>query len=104
VHLPVTWADIATPEPPAAESRPLAVFTEGHGKGGATFSRLEGASHGSGKFYVHATDGGDARLGQVWEYTPGGRDRGVLRLPFDPPKRRCWRCPTTSRSARGEGS
>jgi secreted PhoX family phosphatase len=81
--LPVTWVDIATPDPPAAESQPLTVFNEGHGKGGATFSRLEGIFYGSGKLYVHATDGGDAKLGQVWEYTPVGRDRGVLRLLFE---------------------
>lgn len=81
--LPVEWVDIEDPDPAAAETNPLAVFEQGYAKGGALFSRLEGCWYGDGGIYFHATDGGDAELGQVWEYTPRGRSGGQLTLLFE---------------------
>lgn len=75
IVLPVEWVPIADPDPDAAASS--AVFDQGWAQGGAVFSRLEGAwwSDADDSAYVVCTDGGDARLGQVWQYTPG-RGRG----------------------------
>jgi secreted PhoX family phosphatase len=81
--LPVTWVDIERPDPPEAETDPLAVFKQGQADGGAIFSRLEGAWYGDGSIFFHATDGGDAELGQVWEYRPRGRSGGQLILLFE---------------------
>ncbi len=49
-------------------------------KGAAVFSRTEGAWVGRGKVYFDCTSGGEARLGQIWEYDPG---REVLTLIFE---------------------
>lgn len=81
--LPVVWVDIERPDPPEAETDPLAVFKQGQAGGGAIFSRLEGAWYGDGSVFFHATDGGDAELGQVWEYRPRGRSGGQLILLFE---------------------
>ena len=81
--LPVEWVDIENPDPAAAETDPLAVFKQGQEKGGAIFSRLEGCWYGDGSIFFHATDGGDAELGQVWEYRPRGRSGGQLILIFE---------------------
>lgn len=81
--LPVVWVDIERPDPPEAETDPLAVFKQGQAGGGAIFSRLEGAWYGDGSIFFHATDGGDAELGQVWEYRPRGRSGGQLILLFE---------------------
>jgi secreted PhoX family phosphatase len=81
----IHWVDI--PEPDKAHISPTAgfgsgVFQQGLDRGGAIFSRLEGAVWGNGRLYVTATDGGDAKMGQVWEIDPR-RDR--LRLLFESP-------------------
>lgn len=81
--LPVEWVDIEEPDPAEAETNPLAVFQQGSGEGGALFSRLEGCWYGDGSIFFHATDGGDAELGQVWEYRPRGRSGGQLILLFE---------------------
>ncbi len=81
--LPVEWVDIENPDPAEAETDPLAVFKQGQEKGGAIFSRLEGCWYGDGSIFFHATDGGDAELGQVWEYRPRGRSGGQLILLFE---------------------
>ena len=60
----------------------MGVLQQGLDRGGAIFSRLEGAIFGDGRLYVTATDGGDAKMGQVWEIDPR-RDR--LRLVFESP-------------------
>ena len=51
-------------------------------KGAAYFNRLEGMWLGNGKskIYFDTTSGGDAGLGQVWEYDPG---RETLTLIFE---------------------
>ena len=81
----VEWVDI--PEPNTPHVDPLArdthgVMQQGLDRGGAIFARLEGAWFGQGRLYVTATNGGDARMGQVWELDPTA---GRLRLVFESP-------------------
>jgi secreted PhoX family phosphatase len=83
-ELRVTWVEIGDPDPVDAELDASLVFLQGSIAGGATFGRLEGAWYGNGRIYVNSTSGGDARLGQVWEYRPG-KDGGRLRLLFESP-------------------
>lgn len=59
---PVQWVDIATPEPAGDTVR-----REAQGKGAARFSRTEGCWVAGDKLYFDCTDGGAARLGQIWE-------------------------------------
>jgi hypothetical protein len=58
------------------------VYSQGLARGAATFARLEGAWHGSGKIFVTATSGGAAKMGQVWEVD---LRRSALRLVFESP-------------------
>lgn len=81
--LPVTWVDIQDPDPISAETNDLAVFEQGVANGGAIFSRLEGCWYGDGSIFFNATSGGDAGLGQVWEYRPRGNSGGQLILVFE---------------------
>jgi secreted PhoX family phosphatase len=80
VGRPVTWVDIANPNPPGTSS--TAVFTQGFAQGGARFARLEGCWFGNGAVYFAATSGGNAGRGQVWEFRPDG-DSGTLTLIFE---------------------
>jgi len=83
--LPVVWVGIENPDPQGVSVDLSAVFSQGFAKGGARFSRLEGCWWGDGGVYFHATDGGDARVGQVWFYKPRGDNRGSLTLVFESP-------------------
>lgn len=85
--LPVRWIDIPDPDPTDAEMRQDAVFIQGWERGGARFSRVEGCGFGDGSVYFTSTDGGDARLGQLWEYRPADDDGGTLTLTFESPDR-----------------
>jgi secreted PhoX family phosphatase len=67
-RLPVTWVDIADPDPPFAETNPSAVFEQGRARGGTRFRRLEGAWFGDGSLFFTSTTGGDRGIGQVWQY------------------------------------
>lgn len=81
----VHWVDIPEPDRPHADPArgdASGVLRQGVDRGGAIFSRLEGASFGDGRVFVTATDGGDARLGQVWELDPKA---ARLRLVFESP-------------------
>jgi secreted PhoX family phosphatase len=80
--LPVTWVDIANPDPAGTSS--TAVFSQGLAGGGARFARLEGCWYGNGAVYFAATSGGNAGVGQVWEFRPDG-DGGTLTLIFESP-------------------
>ena len=83
-HLQTVWVDIDNPDPAEAETNSLAVFQQGQAKGGALFTRLEGCWYGDKSIFFHSTDGGDAELGQVWEYRPRGRSgNGTLTLIFE---------------------
>lgn len=74
--LPVTWVDV--PDPSGS------VYQQGFANGGATFDRVEGAWYGDGSIFINSTSGGDANLGQVWQYRPRGRSGGVLTLLYEP--------------------
>ena len=81
----IGWVDIAEPDRPHASASSgygMGVLQQGLDRGGAIFSRLEGAAYGDGRIYVTATDGGDAKMGQVWEIDPR---RDLLRLVFESP-------------------
>ncbi|WP_019815337.1 alkaline phosphatase PhoX [Saccharomonospora saliphila] len=79
--LPVAWVDIADPDPDSADS--LAVFYQGREQGGAVFARLEGAWYGDGSIFLNSTSGGDAGLGQVWQYRPTSDSGGQLVLVYE---------------------
>lgn len=83
--MPVVWVDIAQPDPRGAAGDAAAVFAQGFGQGGARFARLEGCWWADGSVYFHATNGGDAKVGQVWRYRPTAPDRGELLLVFESP-------------------
>ncbi|MBV9789815.1 MAG: DUF839 domain-containing protein [Chloroflexi bacterium] len=83
--LPVTWVDIADPDPADAEFNQMAVYEQGLAQGAATFGRLEGCWYGNGSIFVNSTNGGDQGLGQVWEYRPRGNSGGQLILLFESP-------------------
>jgi secreted PhoX family phosphatase len=88
--LPAAWVDVENPDPSGTWGDHAAVFAQGFTKGGARFSRLEGCWHGGAKdpsIYFHATNGGDAKCGQVWQYRPTSADAGELRLVFESPSR-----------------
>ena len=81
----IHWVDIQEPDKPhisASTGGGSGVFQQGLDRGGAIFSRLEGAVFGDGRIYVTATDGGNAKMGQVWEIDPR---RDLLRLVFESP-------------------
>jgi secreted PhoX family phosphatase len=78
------WVDIDDPDPATATEKPLSVFNQGKAKGAATFGRLEGCWYGNGHIYMNSTDGGDAKKGQIWRYTPRG-EGGELVLLFESP-------------------
>jgi secreted PhoX family phosphatase len=84
-RLPVRWVDIADPDP--VGGGPTAIFDQGYALGGARFARLEGCWYGDDSIYFHATNGGDAQVGQVWRYRPRRRDGGELLLVFESPSR-----------------
>ena len=83
--LPVRWVDIDDPDPAVAETDSLAVYNQGLSNGGATFARLEGCWYGNGSIFLNSTSGGDAELGQVWQYRPRGPLAGQLVLLFESP-------------------
>ncbi len=91
-QLTVEWLDIGDPDPPSAETDASAVFRQGRAKGAAVFQRLEGCWFGHGSVFFASTKGGDAGLGQIWQFVPPppeieGREGpgGVLRLVFESP-------------------
>ncbi|HEU4721568.1 MAG TPA: alkaline phosphatase PhoX [Gemmatimonadaceae bacterium] len=82
---PVHWVAIDQPDPSGTWGDTAGVFAQGFTKGGARFSRLEGCWWGDGGVFFHATNGGDAKVGQVWFYRPTSADAGALRLVFESP-------------------
>lgn len=79
----VSWVDVDEPDP--AEGRP-SCHRQGFRKGAAVFRRLEGAwwSPIDRAVYFTATDGGDAKAGQVWAYRPTPAE-GTLTLVYESP-------------------
>jgi uncharacterized protein len=80
-----TWVDIANPDPVEAESNQSAVFNQGFAQGGATFTRLEGCFMFADKIYFASTNGGNARIGQIWEYRHRKGNSGILKLIYESP-------------------
>ncbi|HVK56840.1 MAG TPA: alkaline phosphatase PhoX [Burkholderiales bacterium] len=83
--LPVEWVAINNPDPGDIITSTNSCFAQGLAKGGARFNRLEGiyrTKHGS--FVFVSTSGGDAKYGQLWEYTPNA-EGGALKLVFESP-------------------
>lgn len=72
---PVEWVAIEEPNPAADTVR-----REAQGKGAAVFAREEGIWTGNGKVYFDCTSGGDAGLGQIFEYDPR---KALLTLIFE---------------------
>lgn len=75
---PVEWVTIEEPNPLTDTVR-----TEAQSKGGAIFDRTEGIWSADRRVYFDCTSGGEAGLGQVWEYRPRGKDGGELRLVYE---------------------
>ena len=87
--LVANWVTIDNPDPANAEDNASAVFQQGRAKGAAKFLGGEGATFRDGGVVFGSSDGGDAGLGQVWQYTPttnigeeerGGRARPAVRV------------------------
>jgi uncharacterized protein len=81
----VHWVAIDNPDPSGTSGDTSAVFAQGFTRGAARFSRLEGCWWGDGGVFFHATNGGDAKVGQVWFYRPMSVDTGTLTLVFESP-------------------
>jgi uncharacterized protein len=79
------WVTIPHPDPLDAEANGLSVFEQGLARGGAIFARLEGCWVRGRILFFNSTSGGNAELGQVWDYRPTGPDTGWLRLLFESP-------------------
>ena len=83
--LSVEWVGIDDPDPQPFSPDGYDVYRQGLAKGGAIFDRLEGCWYGDASIYFVVTNGGDAELGQVWQYRPRGRNGGILTLIFESP-------------------
>ena len=76
-RLPVTWVDIANPDPDL-DLGDATCFAQGRARGGAAFNRLEGLFRGEDgrSMYFLSTSGGDrpganaGGYGQLWQYAP----------------------------------
>jgi uncharacterized protein len=75
---PVEWVTIEEPDPPADTVR-----AEAQAKDSAIFARTEGIWSADDRVFFDCTTGGEAALGQVWEYRPRGRNEGRLRLIYE---------------------
>ena len=79
------WVHIANPDPNVEGGRP-SCFRQGRAQGGAAFNRLEGIFRGEGSsIYFVSTSGGEARLGQLWQYRNASPGKGNLMLVFESP-------------------
>ena len=85
--LPVRWIDMDNVESPLDDLR-----VRGFRAGAARFARGEGIWYGQKEVYFACTDGGRARLGQIWRYRPSphegteqeSTDPGQLELFIEP--------------------
>src|SRR5690606_13380068 len=63
--LQVQWIDLDDIDSPADDLR-----LRGHHRGAALFARGEGMWTGNDGIYFACTNGGKAKKGQIWKYTP----------------------------------
>ncbi|HYP13912.1 MAG TPA: alkaline phosphatase PhoX [Bryobacteraceae bacterium] len=85
--LPVSWVDIRDVESPKDDLR-----LQGFSNGAARFARGEGMWAAPGAIYFACTNGGAAKAGQIFRYTPSlnegrpdeDRNPGVLELFIEP--------------------
>ena len=75
---PVEWVTIEEPNPPN-----YTVRVQAQSNGAAIFDRTEGIWSAERSLYFDCTTGGEAQLGQLWQYTPRGRSGGVLKLIYE---------------------
>jgi uncharacterized protein len=75
---PVEWVTIEEPDPLEDTVR-----VEAQQKGAAIFDRTEGIWATDRRVYFDCTTGGEAQLGQVWEFRPRGRNGGDLKLIYE---------------------
>jgi uncharacterized protein len=80
----VEWVRIDEPNP-SVETGGQSTRSQAQAKGAAIFTRTEGIWSGRDELYFDCTTGGNAGAGQLWKYTPRGRDRGELELIFESP-------------------
>ncbi|TDD44648.1 DUF839 domain-containing protein [Nonomuraea terrae] len=71
----IGWVVIDEPDPGPGET---SVAQQGIAKGGASFTRLEGAWYHDGKIYIVSTYGGPINQGQVFEYDIADNTMRVL--------------------------
>ena len=84
VKLPVTWVDIDDPSNEAAyRADAWYTYKQGLAKGGATFTRGEGAVYSRNSVFFDCSNGGDAGLGQIWELHLKNNDLQELELLFE---------------------
>lgn len=84
VKLPVTWVDIDDPSNEAAyRADALYTYRQGLAKGGATFSRGEGAWYSRNSVFFACSNGGNAGLGQIFELHLKNNDVQQLELLFE---------------------
>jgi secreted PhoX family phosphatase len=81
----VRWLPIPHPDSDAGTLDSHFVFNQGFEQGAAQFVRLEGCWYGDRSIFLNSTIGGNAQLGQVWQYRP---DRQELQLIFESPSSR----------------
>lgn len=82
--LEATWVDVEDPDPAAADTDPSAVCRAAQTRGAAMFERLEGCWRGPGNsVFFHSTGGGEAGLGQVWQYRVVDASTGALVLVYE---------------------
>jgi len=81
---PVEWVPIAEPNPPV-ETGGQSTRAQAQALGAAIFTRTEGIWEAGGKLYFDCTTGGNAGSGQLWQFTPRGKDGGEQKLIFESP-------------------
>jgi hypothetical protein len=79
---PVRWVTIDNPDSDEPVLPSGYVYNQGLAKGAAQFARLEGCWYGDNSIYFNATTGGNAGVGQVWQYHIR---RNELQLVFESP-------------------
>lgn len=72
------WVTIEEPNPLTDTVR-----KEAQAKGAAIFDRTEGCWSSPRKVYFDCTTGGEAQLGQLWEYEPDAKGGGKLKLIYE---------------------